>query len=84
MKKPFGTRKVDFTITRKGVVYVLKTCSGCGDEWYAKPKQNRCSLCGSGLVTRTPENINKEWDQLKPERAREVLADFYLSLLGVK
>lgn len=26
----------------------------CGDEWYAKRKQNRCSLCGTGIVRVTP------------------------------
>lgn len=51
-------------IKRKGVEYVLKTCPSCGDEWYAKRKQNRCTLCGGGLVRRTPENIDKNWDEL--------------------
>ena len=58
------TNVTRLSVTRKGVRYVLKTCSSCGDEWYAKPKANRCSLCGSGLVTRTKENIDKNWDEL--------------------
>lgn len=54
------------TITRRGVAYVLKTCPGCGDEWYAKRKQNRCTLCGTGLVMRTPQNVKLNWDGLRP------------------
>lgn len=37
------------TIRKHGKTYVLKVCKGCGDEWYALPKQNRCTLCGTGL-----------------------------------
>jgi hypothetical protein len=37
------------TITKKGVLYVMKVCVECGDEWYANLRQTRCTLCGSGL-----------------------------------
>jgi hypothetical protein len=63
-------------IQRNGETFVLKTCYGCGDEWYAKPKQNRCTLCGSGLVTRTVDNINLDWYQLAPEKTRRALMIF--------
>ena len=36
-------------LRRDGKQYVLKVCKGCGDEFYALPKQNRCMLCGTGL-----------------------------------
>ena len=63
-------------IKRKGVEYVLKTCPACSDEWYAKRKQNRCTLCGSGLVMRTKENIDRNWDELKPDISNAALATF--------
>lgn len=63
-------------ITRKSEKFVLKACPGCGDEWYAKRKQNRCTLCGCGLVMRTPSNIHLNWDQLKPEISRRELRKF--------
>lgn len=66
-------------IIRKGVRFVLKTCPGCGDEWYAKRKQNRCTLCGTGLVIRTRENIRLNWDELKPAASRAALLKFRLS-----
>lgn len=69
-------------IQRNGETFVLKTCYGCGDEWYAKPKQNRCTLCGSGLVTRTKDNIGLAWDKLAPEKTNKVLKDF-LSRAGI-
>lgn len=63
-------------ILKNGYTFVLKTCYGCGDEWYAKPKQNRCTLCGSGLITRTIDNINLEWDKLSPEKTNKALREF--------
>jgi len=58
------------TITKLGVQYVLKTCPSCGDEWYAKRKQNRCTLCGDGLVIRTKENKHLNWDKLENSATR--------------
>ncbi len=37
------------TIRKRGRRYLLKVCKGGCGEWYALPKENRCSLCGSGL-----------------------------------
>ncbi len=54
-------------IIRNGENFVLKTCPGCGDEWYAKRKQNRCTLCGTGLVMRNKENKDMNWDELRPD-----------------
>ena len=56
------------SIQKEGIQYVLKICPGCGDEWYAKRKQNRCTLCGTGLIKRTRENINKNWDEIAPKK----------------
>lgn len=66
------------SIVRKGIEYVLKTCPACGDEWYAKRKQNKCTLCGYGLVMRTKQNINLNWDELKPDISRKAIRDFNL------
>lgn len=62
-----GSGVTRFTIMKAGVHYVLKTCPRCGDEWYARRKQNRCTLCGAGLVMRTPQNADMNWDELKPD-----------------
>jgi len=53
------------TIYRKGVEFVLKTCPQCGDEWYARRKANRCTLCGAGLVRITHQNVNLNFDELR-------------------
>lgn len=70
------------SITRKGTQYVLKTCAGCGDEWYAKRKQNRCTLCSSGLVIRTRQNIHLNWDELNPAATRRAEAPVRAALRG--
>lgn len=79
-------KKRDLTITKKGKKYLLKTCPLCGDEWYAEPERIRCALCGGHLVTRTPKNMNLEWDEIAPERTRRAIRKFArkLRLLGVK
>ena len=71
------------TIIRKGEEFVLKMCPGCGDEWYAKHKQNRCTLCGTGLVMRTKENMDVAWDKLKPEVSRSKHHEF-LAVAGLR
>ena len=63
------------TIKKHGIKYVLKTCPACGDEWYALRKANRCSLCGGGLVRRTPQNIDLNWDEL-PHRQGKMTGRF--------
>ena len=74
------------TITKKGVQYVLKTCPGCGDEWYAKRKQNKCTLCGTGLVMRTKENQNLNWDEVAPEVSKREFRKMQekAGLIGIK
>ena len=49
MKKPKKVKPFLFFVKR-GVRYFLKVCKDCGDEWYALPKHNRCSLCGGGTI----------------------------------
>lgn len=68
--------KTRLSIMRDGIEYVLKCCTGCGDEWYARRKQNKCSLCGSGLAMRTPENEALNWDEINPEQSSRELRKF--------
>lgn len=56
--------RIKLTVRRGGTERVLKTCPECADEFYAKRKQNRCTLCGAGLVRRTLQNMDKNWDEL--------------------
>jgi len=43
-------------IERDGQIYHLKHCDACNDDWYMKPKANRCSICRGGLRrVREPE-----------------------------
>lgn len=48
-----------YEIIRKGEKFVLKRCKECGDEWYAKRKQNRCALCGGGLLVLNKDNYDQ-------------------------